>query len=80
MFKKYNWIEQPLKHCPFCASKARRTGGCVGGIAVRLCRCSNDDCIASRCSVDYDVWNNRPSAREANKMSKGVFDWGKVVG
>lgn len=79
MIKEYNWFEHPLKHCPFCAAKAKRTGGSLGGVVIKSCRCSNDECIASRCSIDYDVWNSRPSAKESNRTTRAVFDWGVAV-
>lgn len=71
-------IAAPLKHCPFCGSKAKRTGGTMEGAVITSCRCSNDDCLCSRCSVDYEVWNNRVPAREANKTTKPEWllgDW-----
>lgn len=54
-----NYATTPLKHCPFCGSKAKRTGGTLGDITITSCRCSNIDCIASFKSVDYSVWNTR---------------------
>lgn len=77
--KEYGYRDHPLKHCPFCGSKASRTGGILGGIVIKQCRCSNDDCLASRCSTDFDTWNNRPSAREANKTTKALYEWGKAI-
>lgn len=62
----HNIYNAPLKHCPFCGSVARRTGGTVGSITITSCRCSNSDCIASFKSVDYEVWNTRAKKRVAN--------------
>lgn len=76
--KEYNLINHPLKHCPFCGSKAKRTGGSIGDVTIKHCRCSNDNCIASRCSVDYDVWNTRPLARDANRTTVAHWNYGKM--
>lgn len=77
MTDKYSYSDHPLKHCPFCGSVAKRTGGTVGDITIKVCRCSNDNCICSFKSVSFDEWNNRVPARDSNKTTKAIWSWGK---
>ena len=72
-----DYLQFPLKHCPFCGSKAYRCGGVIGGIVIKQCRCSNNKCLAARSSVEFEIWNNRPSAKEANKTTVGAYEWQK---
>jgi hypothetical protein len=76
----YNYLDYPLKHCPFCGSKAKRTGGSFGGVVVKICRCSNNECIASFKSVDYDVWNTRPSFVDSELTTTASVVWLRYEG
>lgn len=69
-----SWLDNLLKHCPFCGSVAQRTGGVVGNITINTCRCSNNDCIASFKSMDHDVWTTRADERLANSTTVAKYD------